>query len=55
MVGLGDALDLGVRDKEGSLVSNGIIGRSQCPCQRPETETLEMLQVCSWEGMSEVG
>ena len=33
MVGLGDALDLGVRNKEVSLVSIGIIGRSQCPFQ----------------------
>ena len=45
-------MDLGVRDKEGPLVSNGIIGRSQCSSQRPETETLGMLQVWSAEGMS---
>lgn len=52
MVGLGDALDLGMRDKEGPLVFNGIIGRSQCPFQRPKTEMLGMLQVWSGEGMS---
>ena len=52
MVGLGDALDLEMRYKEGPLVSNGIIGRSQCLSQRSETEMRGMLQVWSGEGMS---
>ena len=55
MVGLGDALDLGVRDEEGPLVSNGITGRSECLSQRPETQTLGMLQVWSGERMRRLG
>ena len=48
-------MDLGVRDEEGPLVSNGITGRSECLSQRPETQTLGMLQVWSGERMRRLG